>query len=153
MPVLFLCYTVVFSRKIISYPWATVTPQSGRLGVRPVEQLHVVVAAVCLLFNLKGLEYKLHTVAFLCWDHPLAVGSPGVVVVPKLGMWEQVLGFDFSLQTTSTLCTEKFCWTICKQGTVLVSYMWSCCGLWLVCGFTVADTKQTYTCCVVKYES
>lgn len=134
MPVLFPCYTVVFSRKIISHPWATVTPQSGRLGVSPVEQLHVVVAAVCLLFNLKGLEYKLHAVAFLCRDHPLAVGSPGVVVVPKLGVWEQVLGFDFSLQTTSTLCTRAVLLDNLQAGhsvgKLRVKLLWSLARLW-----------------------
>lgn len=82
---------------VFVYPWTTVTSKPWRLRVGPVKKLHVVVAAVCLLFNLKGLEDELHPVAFLCWNHPLTVRRSGIVIVPELGVGEQVLGFDFGL--------------------------------------------------------
>lgn len=94
-------------RERCSHPWATVTSQPWRFGVSTVEELHVVVAAVRLLFYLKGLEDELHAVAFLRRDHPLTVGGSRVVIVPKLSVWEQVLGFDFSLQAAAALCAEK----------------------------------------------
>lgn len=90
-----------------SHPRATVTSKPWRFGVSSIEQLHVVIATVCLLLNFKGLKDELYAIAFFCWDHPLTVRTPWVVVVPKLCMWKQVLGFDFSLQVTSTLWKEK----------------------------------------------
>lgn len=90
-----------------SHPRAAVTSEPGRFGVSSIKQLHVVIATVRLLLDLKRLEDELHAVAFLGWDHPLTVGTPRVVVVPELCVWEQVLGFDFSLQVTSALWKEK----------------------------------------------
>lgn len=121
-----------------SYPWATVTSQPWRLGVRSIEELHVVVAAVRLLLNLKGLEDELHAVAFLRRDHPLTVGGSGVVIVPKLCMREQVLGFDFSLQATSTLCEQKS-WVELFVDKLHVQLLWSLVCLWL---YSHPDTKE-----------
>lgn len=113
------CYTVIQSKKRNaqnSYPWATITPQPWRLGVITIKELHVVIATVRLLLDFKGLEDELHAVAFLRRDNPLTVRGSGVVVVPKLGMREQVLGFDLSLKMTSTLCGKKVwaeLWVLC----------------------------------------
>lgn len=85
------------------YPRAAVASQSWRLGVGSVKELHVVVAAVGFLLDLEGLEDKLHAVAFLSGDDPLAVRCSGVVIVTELGVGEQVLGFHFSLQLASAL--------------------------------------------------
>lgn len=90
-----------------AYPRATVASQPRRLGVRTVKELHVVVAAVRLLLDLESLEDELHAVTFLGRDHPLAVGGSGVVVVPELGVGEQVLGLDLGLQATAALCAWK----------------------------------------------
>lgn len=102
-------YTVMIwtFRLKYSHPRATVTSKPWRFGVSAIEKLHVVITTICLLLNFKGLEDELYAVAFLCRDHPLTVRTTWVVVVPKLGMWKQVLGFDFSLQVTSTLWKGK----------------------------------------------
>lgn len=76
-----------------SYPWSAIASESWSFGVSSVEQLHVVIATVSFLFNLKSLEDKLNTVALFSWDHPLTVWRTRVVIVSKLGMWVKVLSF------------------------------------------------------------
>ena len=85
------------------YPRSAVAAQFGGLDVSAIEELHVVVAAVCLLLDLKGLEDELHAVALLRRDHPQAVTRPGVVIVSVLGVGVQVFGLHLRLQITSTL--------------------------------------------------
>lgn len=126
-----------------SHPWATVTSKPGRFGVGSIKKLHVVIAAVRLLLDFKCLEDELYAIAFLGWDHPLTVRTPRVVVVPKLGVWKQVLGFDFSLQVTSTLWKEN--WIFNEQISGLISS--SCCA------WNKQTNKKTQVSTVVKFNS
>lgn len=77
-----------------------------RVGLVPVVQLNVVVAAVGLLLHLKGDEAQLDAVALLGRQQPLAVGVTGVVVVSELRVGVEVLLTDLRLQTPSTLCRD-----------------------------------------------
>lgn len=69
-----------------THPRSTVAAQPGGLGVSSVVQLHVIIAAVRFLLDLKHLEDDLHAVALLSGDHPQTVRAAGVVVISKLGM-------------------------------------------------------------------
>lgn len=89
-----------------SYPGTTEAAEPMRVGLVPVVQLDVIVAAIGLLLHLKGNEAQLDAVALLGGQQPLAVGVTGVVVVSKLGVRVEVLLANFCLQTTSTFCDE-----------------------------------------------
>lgn len=78
-----------------------------RVGLVPVVQLDVIVAAIGLLLHLKGNEAQLDAVALLGRQQPLAVGVTGVVVVSKLGVRVEVLLANFCLQTTSAFCRDE----------------------------------------------
>lgn len=78
-----------------------------RVGLIPVVQLDVIVAAVGLLLHLEGNEAQLDAIALLGRQQPLAVGVAGVVVVSELGVRVEVLLTDFCLQTASTLCRDE----------------------------------------------
>lgn len=78
-----------------------------RVGLIPVVQLDVVIAAVSLLLHLKGDEAQLNAVALLGGQQPFAVRVTGIVVVSKLGVRVEVLLSDFCLQTTAALCRDE----------------------------------------------
>lgn len=86
---------------IEAHPRSTVASQPGRLGVCAVVQLHVIVAAVGFLLDLKHLEDDLHAVTFLSRDHPQTVRAAGIVVISKLGMRVQILCLDLGLKASS----------------------------------------------------
>lgn len=87
-----------------AHPRAAVAPQSGSCAVIAIEEFHVVIATVGLLFHLEGLEHQLHTVAFLGHDDPLAVHPSGVVVIAKLGVGIKVFGLHICPHLAPTLC-------------------------------------------------
>lgn len=87
-----------------AHPRAAVAPQSGSCAVVAIEEFHVVIATVGLLFHLEGLEHQLHTVAFLGHDDPLAVHPSGVVVIAKLGVGIKVFGLHICPHLAPTLC-------------------------------------------------
>ena len=90
-----------------THPGAAEAAEPGRRAVIAVERLHVVVAAVGLLLDLKRAEDQLHAVAVLRHDHPVAAGLARVVVVPKLGMGIELFGLHFGLQPAPTLWSRE----------------------------------------------